>query len=76
MFELRWHHETTFHKSHKIQIRHYVGEPLEIEDSVFGLAMHLKDTTGTESEITRKQNEQIDKALELYRKHSSNGWNL
>lgn len=76
MFELRWHHETTLHKSRKVQIRHYVGEPPEIENSVFGLVMHLKDTTGTETEIARKQNEQIDKSLKLYQEHSSNGWNL
>lgn len=76
IFELRWHHETTIHRSAKTQIRHYVGEPPEIEDTVFGLVIHLKDISGTETEITEKQNEQIDKSLNLYSKHSANGWKL
>lgn len=76
IFELRWHHETTIHKSTKAQIRHYVGEPPEIENSVFGLVIHLKDTSGPETEITEKQNEQIDKSLNIYSKHSANGWKL
>ena len=76
IFELRWHHETTIHGSAKTQIRHYVGEPPEMEDTVFGLVIHLKDISGTETEITEKQNEQIDKSLNLYSKHSANGWKL
>ena len=76
IFELRWHFETVSQKKGKTQIRHYEAEPSEVGDSAFGLVMHVKDVSGAEGEIAEKQNRQIDMAIELYSKHSENGWEL
>ena len=62
IFELRWHFESVAQHKGKTQIRHYEAEPGEVSNSVFGLVMHVKDVTGTDTEITEKQNRQIEAA--------------
>lgn len=75
-FELHWHFETVAQKKGKTQIRHYEAEPDEVEDSVFGLALHVKDVAGGNTEIKKKQNMGIDAARGLYFRRSRNGWKL
>lgn len=76
IFELRWHFEAVAQHKGKTQIRHYEAEPGEVEDSVFGLVMHVKDVTGDGTEIKEKQNRQIGAAEILYDEYSENGWKL
>ena len=76
IFELHWHFETVAQKKGKTQIRHYEAEPDEVEDSVFGLALHVKDVAGGNTEIKKKQNMGIDAARGLYFRRSRNGWKL
>jgi len=47
-----------------------------VRNSVFGLVMHVKDITGTDTEITEKQNRQIEIAEILYDECSKNDWRL
>lgn len=76
IFELHWHFETVAQKKGKTQIRHYEAESDEVENSVFGLVLHVKDVAGNDTEIRKKQNTEIDAARELYSRHSGNGWKL
>ena len=76
IFELRWHFEAAAQHKGKTQIRHYEAEPVEVRNSVFGLVMHVKDITGTDTEITEKQNRQIEIAEILYDECSKNDWRL
>lgn len=76
IFELRWHFEAAAQHKGKTQIRHYEAEPVEVRNSVFGLVLHVKDITGTGTEITEKQNRQIEIAEILYDECSKNDWRL
>lgn len=76
IFELRWHFEAAAQHKGKTQIRDYEAEPGEVGDTVFGLVMHVKDITGTDTEITEKQNRQIKAAEVLYDECSRKGWKL
>lgn len=68
MFEFRWHRDARLLKRGKKElIRHYDGEPEELQGEVFGVHMHLKVLYGADDEkITEGQNSEIDHAIQVF----------
>lgn len=77
MTELRWEKtERTLEGNRpKVLVRHYVAEPSEVEESVFGLVLHRKLVQDlSHEEIAELQNGKIDEAKSICRQAIEANW--
>lgn len=77
MTELRWQklERTLEGDNPKVLVRHYVAEPSEVDNGVFGLVLHRKLTKGLEDqEITKLQTEEINNAKSICAEAVKTNW--
>lgn len=84
IYEIRWSeievHERPDgdgpHRFKKIEVRLLHGEPLELSLALLGLHAHEKRTDGTDEEIKRAQDAEIERAKAIYLEAAPRSWGV